>query len=62
MLKRIRGGCTLPKLQLLLAQNVNGHGIEILYCHDWQTSQLSYEVQLEIAVNFDKAAGASKRS
>ena len=30
MLKRTRGVCTLPKLQLLLAQNLNGHGMEIL--------------------------------
>ena len=29
-LESIRGGCTLSELQLLLAQNVNGHGIEIL--------------------------------
>lgn len=29
-LKRIRGGCTLSKVQLLPAQNVNGHGMEIL--------------------------------
>ena len=38
-----RGGGTALKLYPIVAQNLNGHGMVNLLCHDWSTHWLSCE-------------------
>ena len=47
------GRCIPSKLHPLEAQNLNGHAMVNLLCHDRPTRQLSFEGWLVWTVNFD---------